>query len=135
MKKRTKELVAMMSELKDIPYEQAEGAKAFDWGTPLSDNPHPIPTKAAGDWQIGWLEAMRAKEYWEDQTAEFDRIFGDVPFVFWTCTNGCRGRVQWNEERTEAVCLECGRKSTEPGLKDHLERNKIDVNESPAEDA
>jgi hypothetical protein len=112
MKKRTKEMLKVMSELKHIPLEQAEGAKAFDLGIPLTDNPYPIPTKAAGDWQIGWLESMRAKEYWEEQSAEFNRIF-DVPFVFWTCTNGCRGRVEWNEECTEAVCLECGRKSTE----------------------
>jgi hypothetical protein len=114
-----------MSEAMDIPYERREGCRAFDAGKTLADNPHPIPTQKAEDWQIGWLEAMRAEEYAEDFAKEFDRVF-DVPFVFWTCTNGCRGRVQWNDDKTEAVCLECGRKSTEPGLEDYLERGKTE---------
>jgi len=107
-----KKFERFMSDVKKILYECQEGARAFDDGKTLADNPHQIPTRKAADWQLGWLEAKYAKEYWEDQAAEFNKIF-DVPFVFWTCTNGCRGRVEWNEECTEAVCLECGMKSTD----------------------
>lgn len=97
---------------KTFPFEAKKGARAFDAGEPLSANPHPIPTKKRADWQLGWLEAKYAEEYWEDQNKKLEKIL-DVPYVFWTCTNGCRGRVEWNKECTEAVCLECGRKSTE----------------------
>ena len=44
---------------------------------------------------------------------ELEEIF-DVPFVFWLCPDHRRhGRVEWNEECTEATCLECGKKSTD----------------------
>ena len=34
-------------------------------------------------------------------------------FVFWICPKGCKGIVKWNESKTEAVCMECGTKSTD----------------------
>ena len=38
-------------------------------------------------------------------------------FVFWVCPNGCHGIVKWNIPKTEAVCMECGTKSTSPKSK------------------
>jgi len=28
--------------------------------------------------------------------------------VFWVCPNGCRGRVIWNDLKTDATCQVCG---------------------------
>ena len=37
----------------------------------------------------------------------------DAPFVFWTCPKGCRGTVEWNEDKTDAECGKCGLKKSE----------------------
>lgn len=37
----------------------------------------------------------------------------NVPFVFWTCPNGCNGVVAWNDEKSDATCMSCGRKKSE----------------------
>lgn len=43
----------------------------------------------------------------------FDAINKHGSFVFWVCPNGCRDFVDWNEDKTEAVCRQCGAKSTD----------------------
>jgi hypothetical protein len=32
-----------------------------------------------------------------------------MTLVFWVCPNGCRGQVKWNDDKTDAVCMVCGR--------------------------
>jgi hypothetical protein len=34
-------------------------------------------------------------------------------FVFWTCPNKCNTYVDWNEDKTQATCRECGKLSTD----------------------
>lgn len=38
----------------------------------------------------------------------------DVPFVFWGCPRGCRGMVEWSDDRADATCKVCGRRKSDP---------------------
>lgn len=54
---------------------------------------------------------------------DLDKIF-NVPFVFWNCPKGCRGRVKWTDNCSVATCLECGADSGEKFFQMPVNLNK-----------
>ena len=48
---------------------------------------------------------------------EFFDLLKDQKIVFWTCPNGCRGQVEWNNDCTDAKCLVCGAKKSDKAVK------------------
>lgn len=51
----------------------------------------------------------------------------DVPFFFWVCPKGCRGRVCWHHAEdggARAECLECGQWSDFYPARVNLQKNQ-----------
>lgn len=42
---------------------------------------------------------------------ELFKAINKTGFVFWTCPEGCRDFVDWNDSKTQATCRKCGTKS------------------------
>ena len=57
------------------------------------------------------------RKFDKDLNTLMDAINKHGSFVFWICPNGCHGFVDWNTDRTEAICRSCGAKSTDNTMK------------------
>ena len=69
---------------------------------------------AAGD-------PVRSEALLDDPVKELCDLLREMNMrvVFWVCPKGCRGRVTWNADKTDAKCEVCGcRKSSNNALSD-----------------
>ena len=62
-----------------------------------------------------WLNSIYSAPMDDDPIKELCDILREykVRVVFWVCPNGCRGRVVWNHDKTDATCQVCGRTRNE----------------------
>ena len=67
--------------------------------------------KVAGRENMHPDKMRRLKEVgWRAGTVE---EFLGATMVFWVCPNHCGGQIKWNEDVSDAECLECGCKKSD----------------------
>jgi ribosomal protein S27AE len=44
----------------------------------------------------------------ESEQPDLLDLMGDFSFHFWTCPRGCKGTVEWAEDKSDATCGTCG---------------------------